>query len=100
VGGGVPQVVELALGAVPGGVLRGPGAGVELGLLGPLVGEDEAHVGLVPAGGGDAGIDVYVVPHGNIVVALGGDGHIPLAEDGVERAGVVPALVVGLAHAQ
>ena len=95
-GGVVAKVLQLALGAVHGGVLRGPGAGVELGLLGPLVGEDKADVGLVAAGGGNAGVDIHVVVNGDIVVALGGDGHIPLAEDGVEKAVVVHAVVVVL----
>ena len=97
-GGVIVQVLQLAVGAGHGGVLRGAGAGVKLGLLGALVGEDEADVGLVPTGGGDAGVDVHVVSQGDVVVALGGDGHVPLTEEGVEKAVVVHPVVVVLGH--
>ena len=69
-GGRVAQVLELPLGAGHGGELRGPGHGVEVGLLGALVAEDEAHVGLVAPHGGDAGVDVHIVVNGDVVVPL------------------------------
>ena len=36
--------------------------------------------------GGDAGVHIHVVTDGDVVVALGGDGHVPLAEEGVDEA--------------
>jgi hypothetical protein len=37
------------------------------------------------AHGGDARVHIYVVVDGQIVVAVGGDGDAPLAQDGVDK---------------
>ena len=96
----IAQILHLALGGGLGGVLRGAGGVVELGLLGALVGQQEAQVGLVGVGGGDAGVHIHVVVEGNVVVPLGGDGHVPLAKDGIDEAVDIGAVVVVLLHDQ
>ena len=97
-GGVIAHLLHLALGGFHGGGLRGAGDGVEMGLLRPLVGEDEADVGLVGGDGGDAGVHIHIVVDGDVVPAVGGQRHIPLAENGVEEAVVVHAVVVVLLH--
>ena len=69
-----------------------------MGLLGPLVGEDEADVGLVRGDGGDAGVHIHVIADGDVVVPVGGQRHVPLAEHGVDEAVVVHAVVIVLLH--
>ena len=83
-----------------GGPLGGAGGVVEPGLLGALVGQQEAQVGLVGIGGGDAGVHIHIVIQGDIIVALGGDGHVPLAQHGVDEAVDEGAVVVVLLHDQ
>ena len=99
-GGGVAHLLHLALGAVHGGILLGAGHGVEPGLLGALVGQDEADVGLVADHRGDAGVHIHVVVNGDVVIAVGGLGDVALAEHGVEPAVDIPAVVVVLADDQ
>ena len=91
-------MLDLALRGGHCGLLRGAGGLIVLGLLGPLVGQQEAHVGLVGAHGGDAGIHIYVVAQGNIIEARGGVGHVPLTKDGVDEAVDQGAVVVILLH--
>ena len=69
-----------------------------MGLLGALVGEDEADVGLIGGDGGDAGVHVHVVINGDIVPAIGGQRHVPLAEHGVQEAVVILPVVIVLLH--
>ena len=69
-------------------------------LLGPLVGEDESDVGLVGCHRGDTGIHIHVIPDGNIIVAFCGVRHIPLAENGVDKAVVVHSVIIVLLHNQ
>ena len=76
-GGNIAQVLDHALGGYFGRLLGGAGSVIELGLLGALVAEQEAQVGLVRVGGGDAGIHVHIVVDGDIVVALSGNGPRP-----------------------
>ena len=97
-GGLIAHLLDLAFGGGLGRRLCGAGDGVEVGLLGPLVGQDEADVGLVRGDRGDAGVHIHVVADGDIVVPLGSQGHVPLAEHGVEEAVVVHAVVVVLLH--
>ena len=99
-GGGVAQILDHALGGGHGGVLSGAGGGIEVGFLGALVGEQEAQIGLVGVGGSDAGVHIHIVVHGDIVVASGGLGHVPLAQDGVEEAVDQGAVVVVLLHGE
>ena len=93
-GGGIPQVLDHALGGAHGGGLDGPGGAVEGGLLRPLVGQQEADVGHVAVHRGDAGVHIHVVVHGHVVEAVGGDGDVLLADEGVDEAGVVDPVVV------
>ena len=97
-GGGIAHLLDLALGGALGRGLRRTGAGVEPGLLGPLVGEDKTDVGLVAGNRGHAGIHIYIVVDGDIVPACGSQRHVPLAEIGVEEAVVVLAVIVVLLH--
>ena len=99
-GGRVLHLLYLTLGAVHGGVLLGAGHQIEPRLLGALVGENEANVGLVGHHGGDTGVHIHVVTDGDVVVALGGDGHVPLTEQGVDKAVDIRAVVVVLLHDQ
>ena len=93
-GGGVFHLLHLTLGAAHGRILLRAGHGVEAGLLGALVGQDEAHVGLVGHHGGNAGVHIHVIADGNIVVSVGGDGHLTLAEQGVPEAVDIGAVIV------
>ena len=99
-GGGVPQILDHAFRGGLGGPLGGAGGVVEPGLLGALVGQQETQVGLVGVGGGDAGVHIHIVIQGDIIVALGGDGHVPLAQHGVDEAVDEGAVVVVLLHDQ
>ena len=99
-GGGVFHLLDLPLGAVHGGVLLGAGHQIEPRFLRALVGQDKANVGLVGHHGGDAGVHVHVVTDGDVVVALGGDGHVPLAEQGIDEAVDIRAVVIILLHDQ
>ena len=83
-----------------GGLLGGAGGGIEVSLLGAHVTQQEAQVRLVGVGGGDAGVDIHIVVHGDVVVARGGLGHVPLTEDGVEEAVDQGAMVIILLHDQ
>ena len=65
-------------------------------LLGALVAQDEANVGLVGGHRGDTGVHIHVIINGDVVVALGGQGHIALTEHRVEEAVVVAAIVIVL----
>ena len=71
-----------------------------MGVLGPQVAQQKAQVGLVGVGRGDAGIHIHVVVHGDIVIALGSLGHVPLAEDGVDKAVDEGTVIVVLLHDQ
>ena len=97
-GGHVLEVLYLALGRAHSGVLGGAGGLIEPGLLGALIGEEEAQVGLIGIGGGDACVDVHVVVEGDIVVALGGHGDALLTQDGVEKTVDEGSVVVVLLH--
>ena len=97
-GGNIAQVLDHTLGGVHGGILGGAGGVVILGLLGALVGQQEAQVGLVRVGGGDAGVHIHIVIQGDVIVALSGDGHVPLAQNGVDEAVDQGAVVVVLLH--
>ena len=97
-GGGIAHLLDLALGRALGRGLRRTGAGVEPGLLGPLIGEDEADVGLVAGNGGHTGVHIHIVIDGDIVPARCGQRHVPLAEVGVQKAVVELAVVVILIH--
>ncbi len=66
-GGGIVQMLHRALGRGHGGILGSTGDVVITGILGALVDQNKAHVGLVPAGGGNAGIKIHVVVQGDIV---------------------------------
>lgn len=77
-----------------------PANRIEVRLLGPLVGEDESDVGLVGCHRGDTGIHIHVIPDGNIIVAFCGVRHIPLAENGVDKAVVVHSVIIVLLHNQ
>ena len=89
-------MLHLPLGGVHRAVLLRAGDGVEARLLGALVGENEADVGFIADDGGNAGVEVHVVPDGDIVVALRGDGHVTLTENGVPKAVVIHAVIVVL----
>ncbi len=82
----VIQMLHNALGRRHGGIFRRPGAFVIFGFLCPLVAQQEPDVGLVSAHRGDAGIHIHVVLHCDIIVPIGGDGDVALAEDRVEKA--------------
>ena len=97
-GGRVAQVLHHAHGGQLGRLLRGAGGVVEVGLFGAHVAQQEAQVGLVSVGGGDAGVDIHVIVHGDVVVARGGHRHPTLAEDGVEKAVDKGAVIVVLLH--
>ena len=77
----VAQVLHLTLGAVHGAVLCRACAGIVLCLLCALVGEQEADVALVAADARDTRVEIDVVALGKVVVAVGRDGHVTLAED-------------------
>ena len=95
-GGGVFHLLHLTLRAAHGRILLRAGHGVEAGLLGALVGQDEAHIGLVGHHGGNTGVHIHIVADGNIVVPVGGDGHLTLAEQGVPEAVDIGAVIVVL----
>ena len=63
-----------------------------------LVGEDKADVGLVAGNGGHAGVHIHIVVDGDIVPAVRGQRHVPLAEVGVQKAVVELAVIVILLH--
>ena len=69
-----------------------------MGLLGAHVAQQKAQIGLVGVGGGHAGVGVHIVVHGDVVIAVGGDGHVPLAQQGVDKAVDQSAVVVILLH--
>ena len=89
-------MLHLTLGRSLGGILLRAGDLIEPGLLGALVGQDEADVGLVTDHRGNAGVHIHVVADGDIVIAVGGLGHAPLAEDGVDKTVDIGAVVVVL----
>ena len=95
-GGVVAHLLHLALGRSLGRSLCRARHRVEAGLLGALVAQDEADVGLVGGHRGDAGVHIHIVVNGDVVVPFGGQRHVPLAKDGVEKAVVVAAIVVVL----
>ncbi|CAN3975976.1 Protein of putative function DUF45, partial [Dysosmobacter welbionis] len=99
-GGHVTHLLDLTHGAGLRGRLCGTGDRIEVRLLGPLVGEDESDVGLVGCHRGDTGIHIHVIPDGNIIVAFCGVRHIPLAENGVDKAVVVHSVIIVLLHNQ
>ena len=65
-----------------------------------LVDEDKAHVGLISAGGGHAGIEVHVIVQGDIIVAFRGGGDALLTQPGVDPAVDIAAMVVVLLNQQ
>ncbi len=95
-GSGVLHLLHLTLGGLHGGVLLRTGHGVEPRLLGALVGQNEAHIGLVGHHGGNAGIHIYIVADGDVVIPLCSDGHLPLAEQGIPEAVDIGAVIVVL----
>ena len=98
---GPPDVYKgQALGRGHGGVLGGAGDRIIAGVLGALVDQDKANIGLIPAGGGDAGVEVHIVIHGDIVVSLRGGGDPLLAQPGVDPAVDQFAVIVVLGHQQ
>ena len=99
-GGTVIEVLHNTLGRAHSRILGGAGAGIVFGLLGPLVGQDEADIGLVASHRGNAGVDVNIIVESDIVVAVGGDGNTLLTEDGVEPSALIQTVVVVLLHDQ
>ena len=87
-----------ALGRGHGGIFFRTGHIIILGRLGALVHQQEAHVGLVRASGGDAGIHINVVVQGNIVVSRCGGGHRLLTQPAVDPAVDQLAMEVVLVH--
>ena len=83
-----------------GGILRRAGDVVVPGVLGALVDEDKAHVGLVLTGGGNAGVEVDIVVQGNVVIAVSGGGDALLTQPGVDPAVDQCAVVVVLLDQQ
>ena len=91
-------MLHLALGGGLGRSLSGARYRVEEGLLGALVAEQEADVGLVAGDRGHAGVHIHIIVDGDVVVAVGGLGHVSLAEDGVQKAVLIQAVVIVLLH--
>ena len=97
-GGTVALILDHPLGGSPGRLLGGTGNGVEFGLFGALVAQEKAQIRLIAGSGGDAGVHIYVVVERNIVIALGRDLHVPLAEHGVDEPVDQRAVIVVLLH--
>ena len=105
-GGGVAQILHLALGRLHGRVLRGTGHAVEVRLLGALVHQHKTDDGVIGRGRGHAGVHPHIVVLGDVVVAQGAIGarsrahHALLAEERVEPTVVVHAPPVVLLDQQ